>query len=111
MSQVQRFWCHEAQNIRCVREEDYDAAQSQLAALREELVIWKVASRTNKASADEYEQRLADAERRNAVCADLLSEVLNEVPHGWGESFSDSELAERIRAALNPKPEAASHDE
>lgn len=32
--------------------------------------------------------------------AELLEEVLNEVPHGWGESFSQSDLAERIRAAL-----------
>lgn len=31
---------------------------------------------------------------------DLLSEVLSEVPHGWGASFSESELAGRIRAAL-----------
>jgi len=26
--------------------------------------------------------------------------VLNEVPHGWGASFSDSELAGRIRTIL-----------
>jgi hypothetical protein len=31
---------------------------------------------------------------------ELLSEVLSEVPHGWGASFSESELAERIRNAL-----------
>lgn len=30
----------------------------------------------------------------------LLREVLSEVPHGWGASFSDSELAEKIRQAL-----------
>lgn len=30
----------------------------------------------------------------------LLEEVLNEVPHGWGESFSESELAQRIREAV-----------
>lgn len=30
----------------------------------------------------------------------LLREVLSEVPHGWGESFSGSELAEKIREAL-----------
>ncbi len=30
----------------------------------------------------------------------LLEEVLNEVPHGWGASFSDSDLAQRIRAQL-----------
>lgn len=28
---------------------------------------------------------------------ELLEEVLNDVPHGWGESFSDSELADKIR--------------
>jgi hypothetical protein len=30
----------------------------------------------------------------------LLREVLSEVPHGWGASFSESELAEKIRQAL-----------
>lgn len=30
----------------------------------------------------------------------LLEEVLNEVPHGWGASFSESDLAERIRESL-----------
>lgn len=33
----------------------------------------------------------------------LLEEVLNEVPHGWGTSFSDSDLAKRIRTALGIK--------
>ena len=32
MSEVQKFWCHEAQNIFCVRASDYDA----LAAQRDE---------------------------------------------------------------------------
>jgi len=27
MKKVQRFWCEEAQNIRCVREEDFDAME------------------------------------------------------------------------------------
>lgn len=30
----------------------------------------------------------------------LLREVLSEVPHGWGASFSESELAVKIREAL-----------
>lgn len=38
----------------------------------------------------------AAAERRG----DLLREVLGEVPHGWGASFSESDLAERIRTEL-----------
>jgi len=33
-SSVSRFWCHEAQNIRCVRESDYDAMQSTIAQLQ-----------------------------------------------------------------------------
>lgn len=30
----------------------------------------------------------------------LLREALSEVPHGWGASFSESELAEKIRRIL-----------
>lgn len=35
-----------------------------------------------------------------AIRDELLDEVLNEVPHGWGASFSDSDLARRIRTIL-----------
>lgn len=31
---------------------------------------------------------------------ELLEEVLSEVPHGWGESFSTSELSNKIRNFL-----------
>ena len=31
--EVNRFWCHEAQNIRCVREADYDALLAEQNAL------------------------------------------------------------------------------
>lgn len=31
---------------------------------------------------------------------ELLQEVLSEVPHGWGASFSDSELADKIRVFI-----------
>lgn len=30
----------------------------------------------------------------------LLREALSEVPHGWGASFSESELAVKIRGSL-----------
>lgn len=39
-----------------------------------------------------------------APLRELLEEVLSEVPHGWGASFSESELAERIREALGRAP-------
>ncbi|HCF6602251.1 TPA: hypothetical protein NII78_001296 [Pseudomonas aeruginosa] len=38
MSKVQRFWCDEARNIRCVREDDFDALEAEAQALREEVV-------------------------------------------------------------------------
>ena len=34
--QVQRFWSHEARNIRCVREADYDTMHAEAEALRAE---------------------------------------------------------------------------
>ncbi|WP_434706874.1 hypothetical protein J3Q07_08155 [Pseudomonas sp. D4-18] len=35
MESVTRFWSHEARNIRCVREADYDAALGEIAALEQ----------------------------------------------------------------------------
>lgn len=37
MNNVQRFWCHEAQNIRCVRESDYAKLEAAAQALSEEV--------------------------------------------------------------------------
>jgi len=105
MSKVQRFWCHDASNIRCVRESDYDAAQSELAALREEL------ANTTRVAITEIEglsRTLQDQAKWMAIYSDLLGEVLSEVPHGWGESFTDSDLAERIRQAIKPTESGAS---
>lgn len=39
MSNVQRFWCHEAKNIRCVRESDYAKLEAEAQALREEVAV------------------------------------------------------------------------
>ncbi|MFP7813421.1 hypothetical protein [Pseudomonas aeruginosa] len=41
MSEVKRFWCHEARNIRCVREADYDALAAEAQALREEVAEYE----------------------------------------------------------------------
>lgn len=38
MSKVDRFWSHEARNIRCVREADYDALIAERDALKALLV-------------------------------------------------------------------------
>ncbi|HCE8379570.1 hypothetical protein [Pseudomonas aeruginosa] len=37
MSEVKRFWCDEARNIRCVREDDFDALEAEAQALRDEV--------------------------------------------------------------------------
>ncbi|WP_228292009.1 hypothetical protein [Pseudomonas aeruginosa] len=37
MSKVQRFWCDEVRNIRCVREDDFDALEAEAQALREQV--------------------------------------------------------------------------
>lgn len=44
--------------------------------------------------------RIGELEQRILSLETLLQEVLNEVPHGWGASFSDSELAASIREML-----------
>lgn len=79
-----------------------DDAQSQLAALREELVG---AAILLKAWSDNYaqlEQRLAAAERRNNELSRLLL---------IAKPYSDGEYRKSIDAALNKPEEAASHDE
>lgn len=117
--------------------DELDTVQSQLAALREELAVekgayavalesWKRAD----ARESETQQRLADAERRNAAYAELLRSTaltLHSVHHTlgrfhdenrkhWCGYLDDSQGAvaytyKLIDAALNPNPEAASHDE
>lgn len=49
--------------------------------------------------------RIGGLQQEVSLFRTLLEEVLNEVPHGWGESFSESELAERIRDALEESTE------
>lgn len=65
--------------------------------------------------AADLQQRLADAERSDAKKNDLLDALLDA--GDWYTSAlefnreeSGYEWAEKIRAALNPNPEAASHD-
>ncbi|MFU3016091.1 hypothetical protein ACM7NY_02150 [Pseudomonas aeruginosa] len=52
MNNVQRFWCHEAQNIRCVRESDYAKLEAEAQALREEVAKL----RKDKARLDRLDQ-------------------------------------------------------
>ncbi len=71
---------------------------------------------------DNLQQRLADAERRNAECMALLAETSKSILRHQAEQPMSNRLAglltkarakvdRYLKAALNPKPEAASHDE
>ncbi len=82
------------------------SSQSQLAALREELAdcssdlkVTKQALESLKGERDDLQQRLADAERRNAVMASLLREGLEEFKEG-------DDWIDRVVAAI-AKPEEA----
>ncbi|WP_213881250.1 hypothetical protein [Pseudomonas sp. dw_358] len=63
---VERFWCHEARNIRCVRESYYDALAQQLAASQAEVV------KLNEAAAfmDNVNQGIEDGLRAKLAARD-----------------------------------------
>lgn len=62
-----------------------------------------------KKSKDQAVSELVDIHLTHCLRAErlecLLREVLSEVPHGWGASFSDSELANKIRQELPAEDE------
>lgn len=99
MSEAKRFWCHEAQNIRCVRESDYDAAlaceaaerlradvavadcneaERREAALREELETRTADLLECGTKRKALQQRLTDAENRAAVMEKALTRIARE---------------------------------
>lgn len=75
-------------------------------ALREELATQSDLTHSAVLECQRVEQRLADAERRNAVMTECLERL-----RGCSQLRPTPSLVELIDAALNPKPEAASHDE
>jgi len=99
MSEVNRFWSFEARNIRCVRECDFDDAQIQIVALREELSAHKVALREEMQDSFKFQQRLTSAEQRNTELAELLREVQKAArKQAWAHGYPA--LFESIDAAL-----------
>lgn len=76
-----------------VRSEDYDAAQSELAALREELYQAKRDRDCEQKACIEAHQRLADAERRNAALITALTYLR--------DASDDSHVFETAQDAIN----------
>lgn len=116
MSEVQRFYS-EISGRECVYSKDFDAAQSELAALREELDLVNLSFESNfdaaqiaRAERDLIQQRLADAERRNSELVELLQEArIYPLEHACATvHWPAQELVERIDAALQPTESGAS---
>lgn len=73
MSEVQRFWSHEARNIRCVREADFDRVTAERdAALGRDTGFWGRTAARRQKEIDALQQRLTAADER----ADVLEQAL-----------------------------------
>ena len=81
MSEAQRFWSHEASNIRCVREADFDRVTAERDALQ---------------------QRLTAAYERADVLEGLVGEVLYAVGREPLDLDAVLRLRARMRVALKP---------
>lgn len=89
MSEVQRFWSHEASNIRCVREADFDRVQAE-----------------NR----ELQARLTVQDQREDDLKGLLQGWLYLFPKQGVAGGPITTMKERTISALNPTAEAASHE-
>lgn len=100
MSEAKRFWCHEAQNLRCVRESDYDASLAREAALREELATSRAAfkeeldgvkytRRKYRQERDDLQQRLTEAEKRALSLDAFAKEMVDAAFEGGSLDGSD----------------------
>lgn len=87
MSEVQRFWCHEAQNLFCVRASDYDA----LAAQRDEGLAREAELR---------EQLAAETAYYRSTLRNVLKDIRDDIARG-GLAPSWSGVAETISIVLN----------
>ena len=78
MSEVQRFWSHEARNIRCVREADFDRVTAERdAALGRDTGFWGRTAARRQKEIDALQQRLTAADER----ADVLG--LDAARYRW----------------------------
>lgn len=107
MESVTRFWSYEAQNIRCVREADFDRVTAEREALQLLLndrdgLEDQITSLEQRRQAEQ--QACQAAERRVEELAELLLHCRKRIRwHG-------DPMLDRVEAALNPAAEAVSHE-
>lgn len=134
MESMTRFWSHEAQNIRCVREADFDRVTAerealqlllnnrddlddQLTTLEQRRYAEQQAREAAERRAEELEELLSLARQ---YVRDLASSLENACEFFEGNEEDDPQASEeceearrfemRIEAALNPAAEAESHE-
>lgn len=89
MSEVQRFWSHEASNIRCVREADFDrvtaerdAALADLASASSDKEAYAQNAIDLRKRVDALQQRLTAADERAAFITGLMIRCAHHVGDG-----------------------------
>jgi len=116
VSEVQRYNCATVQGLPCmmprqngvwVQSVDYDAAQSELSALRGELARKDVVIEDMVESNCDMGQFLAAAEQRNAVMTELLIACRLEFSTSEANAWEIA-MREKIDAALKPTESGAS---
>ncbi|WP_448647136.1 hypothetical protein [Pseudomonas mohnii] len=115
MSEVKRYeinWPMEEEyehpQGRFVMASDFDVAQSELAALREELAKCKAQLEHWHSLDMQREQRLADAERRNAVLTKALVDTREALGREYWDQYAGlDETRDILDAALNPTESGA----
>jgi hypothetical protein len=121
MSEVEKFNCMLVHGFPCmmpkenglwVQSANFDDAQSELAALREELAAakqlasaWKEQERLRGIQAINAGEALTAAEQRNATLVKAATEFMEYAESGW-DHFPD--VGMNLRAALKPTESGAS---
>ena len=73
---------------------DFDAAQDELAALREELAETQRISQQEELRANEYDTKLVAAEQRNATLIHALLKIIQMNRQHAEDQYGDAEKAE-----------------
>lgn len=106
MSEVQRFWSHDAYNIRCVREADFDRVTAELQRQLDHKEQQRESEIRNGQAGDrlvgELQQRLTAADERADVLEGLLRNASAWIKRNSFHGTDAIELWERIDDALKP---------
>lgn len=116
MSEAQRYTYEVDDGVfaECVLGEDYDAGQSELAALREELEQANGALSIANETIGKFADSLTAAEQRNAELVELLRDVSKQAGdhhashQSWNLKTQLANIHQKIDAALKPTESGAS---